>query len=63
MPLDADAGYEAAAREAMASLSAIECALVLLRTSASSGRERELLRTIDDEVLHVRHLIERIVRR
>jgi hypothetical protein len=63
MPNGPDASRTAAVTEAGAAVSAIGCAVRLLRLTAPSGRERELLRAIDDELGQIRQAVGVLVRR
>jgi hypothetical protein len=60
MPNGTQARRLAASSEISAAVTAIRCALDLLNGSVGGGRERHLLRVIDDELTQIRRAAEHL---
>lgn len=60
MPNGAQARRLAASSEISAAVTAIRCALDLLEVGVDGGRERRLLRVIDDELTQIRRAAEHL---
>jgi len=60
MPDGAQARRLAASSEIAAAVTAIRCALDLLEVGVLGGRERRLLRVIDDELAQIRRAAEHL---
>jgi hypothetical protein len=60
MPSGPEARRLAAAAEASAALSAVHCAVLLLQTTASPGREQQLLAAIDQALVRAERATRRL---